>query len=138
MAGLTDTSLDQPPRRDVPSPPVQVEAVSATLDSLLAWAERVRRRLGRLIPHYHTGSATFNPANLVDGAGETTTVTVTGASLGDVALCSFSLDTDGLILFPWVSAANTVSVRLQNETGGTLNIASGTLTAWTFTPPDVA
>lgn len=74
-----------------------------------------------------TGSATFDPGNLADGAGETTTVTVTGAALGDFAQASFSLTTSGITITAWVSAANTVSVRFQNETGGALDIGSGTL-----------
>jgi hypothetical protein len=74
-----------------------------------------------------TGSATYDPGNLTDGAGETTTVTVTGAALGDFAQASFSLNTSGITITAWVSAANTVSVRFQNESGGTLDIGSGTL-----------
>lgn len=75
------------------------------------------------------GSATFDPSDLADGAGETTTVTVTGAALGDYASASFSLNLQGIILSAWVSAANTVSVRFQNETGGSINLGSGTLRA---------
>lgn len=75
------------------------------------------------------GSATYNPPNLVDGDGATTTVTVTGAALGDFAEASFSLDLQGITLTAWVSAANTVSVRFQNETGGTIDLGSGTLRA---------
>lgn len=75
------------------------------------------------------GTATFNPASHLDGAGETTTVTVAGAALGDPALATFSLDLQGIMVTAWVSAANTVSVRFQNETGGTIDLASGTLTA---------
>jgi hypothetical protein len=75
------------------------------------------------------GSATYDPPSLVDGAGATTTVTVTGAALGDFATASFSLDLQGVSVTAWVSAANTVSVRLQNETGGTIDLASGTLWA---------
>lgn len=79
------------------------------------------------------GSATFNPADLADGTGETTTVTVTGAALGDFVMVSFSLDTTGLLITGWVSAADTVSVRFQHEVGGgNINIASGTLRARVF------
>ena len=84
---------------------------------------------GRASPFDYTGSATFNPSNLADGAGETTTVTVTGAALGDFAFAAFSLDLQGILLTAWVSAADTVSVRLQNETTGALNLAEGTLSA---------
>ena len=76
-----------------------------------------------------TGSATYDPGSLVDGAGATTTVTVTNAALGDFAQISFSLDLQGIGLTCWVSAANTVSARFQNETTGTIDLASGTLRA---------
>jgi hypothetical protein len=33
----------------------------------------------------------------------------------------------GITLTAWVSAADTVSARFQNETGGALDVASGTL-----------
>ena len=76
-----------------------------------------------------SGSATYDPAELADGVGATTTVTVTGAALGDFAEASFSNDLQGISLTAWVSAADTVSVRFQNESGGTLDLASGTLRA---------
>jgi hypothetical protein len=72
-------------------------------------------------------SAVYDPISLAAGAGVTTTVSVPGAALGDFVQTSFSLDTSGILLTSWVSAANTVSVRFQNQTGGTLDIASGTL-----------
>lgn len=74
-----------------------------------------------------TGSATFNGANLADGAGETTTVTVTGAALGDFVLVSHGVDLQGMTVTGYVSASNTVSVRFQNESGGSLDLASTTL-----------
>lgn len=76
-----------------------------------------------------TASATYDPANLADGAGVTTTVTVKGAALGSFADAAFSLDLHGVTLTAWVSAANTVSVRFQNATGGAIDLGSGTLTA---------
>lgn len=74
-------------------------------------------------------TTTYNPPNLADGAGTTTTVTATGVdpAAGYYALPSFSLDTQGVILYAWVSAANVVSVRFQNESGGTVDLAEGTL-----------
>jgi hypothetical protein len=85
--------------------------------------EKLRASAGGLF-----GSATFDPANLVDGAGATTTVTVTGAVLGDfVTGVSFSNDLQGITVSAYVSSANTVSVRFQNESGGALDLASGTL-----------
>jgi hypothetical protein len=75
------------------------------------------------------GSATWDPGSLVDGAGESKDVTVTCAALGDYALASFSNDTVDIILSATVTAANTVTCRLQNETAGTVDLASGTIKA---------
>lgn len=82
------------------------------------------------VPYRLQGTATYDPPSLADGAGTTTTVTVTGAALGDIALASFSLTTSGITISAWVSGADTVSVRFQNESGGPLDINSGTLKAW--------
>ena len=79
-----------------------------------------------------TASATYDPGSLADGAGATTTVTATGAVLGDFALASFSLDLQGISVTAYVSAADTVSVRFQNESGGVLDLASGTLRVLVF------
>lgn len=72
-------------------------------------------------------SATYDPPSLADGVGTTTTVTCTGAALGGFARAAFSLDLQGISVTAYVSAANTVAVRFQNESGGTLDLASGTL-----------
>lgn len=76
-----------------------------------------------------TGSATYDPPSLADGAGASTTVTVTGAILGDFAMASFSLSTQGILVTANVTAANTVTVRFQNETAGVIDLLSGTLRA---------
>lgn len=76
------------------------------------------------------GSATYDAASLLDGAGATGTITVTGAALGDhVVGISFGVDVQGMTVTAYVSAANTVSFRLQNESGGTLDLASTTVRA---------
>lgn len=74
-----------------------------------------------------TGSAAYDPASLADGDGVTTTVTCTGAAVGDFASASFSNDLAGVGITAWVSAADTVSVRFQNESGGVVDLGSGTL-----------
>jgi hypothetical protein len=76
-----------------------------------------------------TGSETYDAASLVDGAGTTNDVTVTGAVLGDFAMASLGVSAAGITVTAYVSAADTVSVRVQNESGGTLDLASTTLTA---------
>lgn len=73
-------------------------------------------------------AATYDTASLVDGAGATTTVTVTGAALGDFVMVSAGVDLAGITVTAYVSAADTVSVRIQNESGGTLDLASTSIT----------
>jgi purine nucleoside permease len=75
-----------------------------------------------------TGSATYNPPSLATSTMATTTVTVTGAALGDyVQAWSFTQDLAGILVSAYVSAADTVTVVLRNSTAGTLDIAEGTL-----------
>lgn len=70
---------------------------------------------------------TWNPGNLLDGTGETSAaVTVTGATLGDFAVAGAPYDLQGITCTAYVSAADTVRVRLQNETGGPIDLADGT------------
>lgn len=69
---------------------------------------------------------TWDPGNLADGAGETKSVTVTGAALGDFVLIAPPYDLQDMLLTAYVQATNTVEVRLQNESGGAINLASGT------------
>jgi hypothetical protein len=79
---------------------------------------------------YLQGSKTFDFASIADGAAETTTVTVTGAALGDfVESVSLTQDLQGMTMAGYVSAADTVFVRLKNETGAPIDLASGTLRA---------
>lgn len=75
------------------------------------------------------GQKTWDPGSIANGAQETTTVTVTGAALGDVATVSFGRDLQGMRLTAYVSTTNTVTVVLANGTGGALDLISGTLSA---------
>ena len=72
--------------------------------------------------------ATLDAASLVDGAGETDTIAVPGVALGDMVIgCSFSVDEVGLTVTGYVSAAGVVSIRVQNESGSTVDLASATI-----------
>lgn len=118
MAGTTTTSRDN---LGQPSSANRDHALqhNKVIDDL----EKLRKGVASLV-----GSATYDPPSLVDAAGATTTVTVTGAALGDfVTAISFDKDLQGISVTGYVSAANTVSVRFQNESGGTVDLASGTL-----------
>lgn len=89
---------------------------------------------------YYTGSAwaslaspsldatfTFAPGTMATSSGVTSSaVTVTGAALGDFAKVAAPYDLQGIIASAYVSAANTVVVRLQNQTGASITLSSGT------------
>lgn len=115
--------------RPIPHPSARLVEADGTMSK--AWYDwfntGVVTKVGDLTPLQ--GSAAFDPPSLADGVGTTTTVTVPGAALGDFASVAFSLATSGITITAWVSAANTVSVRFQNESGGTLDLGSGILTA---------
>ena len=75
-------------------------------------------------------SATLNASSLIDGTGETNTIAVPGVALGDIVMnVSMGVDVSGISVTPYVSAANVVSIRFQNESGGTLDLASTTVKA---------
>jgi hypothetical protein len=72
--------------------------------------------------------ATMDVGNLIDAAGETNTIAVPGVALGDIVLgVSLAVSVAGITVTAWVSAADTVSVRFQNESGGPLDLASATV-----------
>jgi len=73
------------------------------------------------------GSKTYDPPSLTTGTQATTTITVTGLVPGDYVQASFSLDLQGMILTAYCSVANTATAVMLNMTGGTVDLASGTL-----------
>ena len=77
-----------------------------------------------------TGAKTYDPPNLTNGSSDDTTVTVTGARQGDYVMVSFDqINANGWELVGQVTANDTVSTRLTNNTGGAVNLGSGTLRA---------
>jgi hypothetical protein len=74
------------------------------------------------------GSKAFDAPSLNSGDITTTTVTVSGAALGDyVTAVSFGVDLQGMEVWTNVSAPNTVSVSIGNWTASPINLASTTL-----------
>lgn len=74
------------------------------------------------------GSTTWNPASLGDGAVESTTVTVSGVAVGDPCFASLStIGSNNFQITAHVESSDTVRVVLRNVSGGTVDLASGTL-----------
>jgi hypothetical protein len=80
-----------------------------------------------LLTNLYAVTATIDPASMATVTGAVTTgITVTGAALGDrVELFPPAIDTQGIISFGYVSAANTVKISFFNPTAGTIDLASG-------------
>ena len=72
-------------------------------------------------------SATYTPPTLADGAGTATTFAVSGAEMGDFVEVSYDKNLQDVLLTAWVSAAGTVNVRFQNESGITVALTAGTI-----------
>jgi hypothetical protein len=73
-------------------------------------------------------TATLDTDNLADAAGVSDTVAVPGVALGDIVLgFSFGVNLSGMTVTAYVSAANSVVIRVQNESGGAINLASTTI-----------
>jgi len=78
------------------------------------------------------GTATLTWSSISAGSADTKTITVQGAVAGSPASVGAAtvLDT-GLSMSAFVSAANTVTVKIQNHTSGSITPFSGTATAFT-------
>lgn len=72
------------------------------------------------------GSDTWDPASLNDGTGETKAITVTGAAVGDFVVVSAPYDLQDCTVTAYVQGTNNVEIRLQNESGATRDLGSGT------------
>ena len=76
----------------------------------------------------NTGSVTWDPGEIADGNEEAKEITVVGAAIGDQVIgVSFSLDVEDLVLNAQVTGADVVTAVLVNNTGGTINLGSGTV-----------
>jgi len=81
-------------------------------------------------PRVLTGTAAWTPGAIGADAGVTTTVTVTGAALGDPCEPGYNqVLAAGLILSAQVTAANTVTVQIRNVTAGSITPTAGTVRA---------
>jgi hypothetical protein len=79
-------------------------------------------------PNPFSLSQTWNPGSIANGAVESLALTVTGAVFGMTCYPSLSISTSGLTLTAQVSAADTITATLTNNTGGSIDLASSTIT----------
>lgn len=85
---------------------------------------------GALIKGHLSGTTTWNPGAVGNGAIASTTVTVSGAAVGDTVTAGFSTALPaGVLISGAVTAAGTVTVTVHNVSGASQTLASGTLRA---------
>ena len=92
-----------------------------------AFAEWLMSLWRRLQDEDIRASDTWDASSIADGDEEAKEVTVTGAALGDYAVASLSIDILDLVLNAQVTAANTVTCVLANNTGGAIDLDSATI-----------
>lgn len=79
-------------------------------------------------PQLLIATAAWNPGNIADGGVVSTTIAVAGVSFGDPVHVGFSSITNqNWLLSGSVVGVDTVGVAAMNKTGGTVDLASGTL-----------
>jgi hypothetical protein len=88
---------------------------------------------GTAITKVLSASATWDPASIADGDDLSTTISVTGAAVGNPCFASLStLGANDVLISAHVQAADTVRVVLLNRSGGAFDAASGTLRVTVF------
>jgi len=109
--------------------PPSLEDLPQYLRKLVIWIEGLYSDIARRANWNLglSGSTTWNPGSIANGAEEAKEITVTGVALGDFAIASFSLDVSDLVLNAQVTDDDTVTCILANNTGGAVNLSEGTL-----------
>lgn len=88
-------------------------------------ADQINTREVQLAPmlKYFKGTTTWQPGIVSAGSSASTTVTVTGVSVNDVVHVTKATGgySNGEVYDAWVSASNTVTIRVHNVSGGSAN-----------------
>lgn len=77
------------------------------------------------------GSLVWNPANIASGSGETSpTISIIYAVFGNPVIVAAPYDLQGMTATAYVDVNNSVRIRVDNNTGGAINLISGTWKVW--------
>lgn len=88
----------------------------------------VNQRGNLLLDKQYQASKTHDWASVAAGATTSTTITLTGAVLGDAVVASMNIALNGLRPWAEVTATNVVTFYLHNPTAAAVDLPSGTLT----------
>lgn len=104
----------------------------------MSWQDFERKLLRRYTTDVTLhGSKTWDPVATAatQGAEVNTTVTVTGAAVGDRVIVNHTSALGAAILVGAVTSPNTVTVRLVNTTAVAVDLATGTLNVTVIKTP---
>ena len=101
---------------------------------------RNRRQFSAVFSDVITYQGTLDLGDAATGSGTfaSSDVTVAGAAIGDFVLVSMGVDTVDAVVAGAVTAANTVTVTLLNNTAGAVNLASTTVRIVVLKPASTA
>lgn len=97
---------------------------------------RNRRQFSALFKDVITYRGSLNLGDAATGSGTfaSSDVTVRGAELGDFVLVSLAIDTVDTVVAAAVTAADTVTVTVLNNTAGAVNLADAAVRIVVFKP----
>jgi len=106
--------------------PIAVDAMGRPLNLPVPWKEFFRSIFYALFGwrRSFTATANINFPNIAAGGQQTSTVTVTGARQGDAVVVSAKNQVNGLAVFGYVSASDTVTVVRFNYSAGPIDPAA--------------
>ena len=112
--------------------------LSVSSEIARAVADQFKDLVDQVLYKFPQARATYDPGSIASGATALTTITVPGATVGDVALASHSdvttTNSNYINISARVTAADTVTVYFTNTYSGAIDLASGTLTAVVIKP----
>jgi parallel beta-helix repeat protein len=73
------------------------------------------------------GSLVWNPGSIASGSGETSpTISIIYSDFGDPVIVAAPYDLQGMTATAYVDSANSIRIRVDNNTGAPVDLASGT------------
>jgi hypothetical protein len=103
----------------------QLDYLTTTTASLIASVSTINSEIGALTQTL-TATASLDFPSISTGSSQELTVTVTGAAVNDEVTMGLPALSSGLIANAWVSSTNTVTVRLSNISGVSVNPSAQT------------
>jgi hypothetical protein len=71
----------------------------------------------------------YDPPSIATNTQISTTLTLPGAIMGDIVVCSINRALNGMRIWAEVTATDTVAVYFRNDTGSAIDLANLTIAA---------